>query len=74
MIENERTILLAETESMCNAESEVLRQAANQSTVITLTMASRIHLERHRLYLESVSALSPQPEAGLKIPPPSLGR
>ena len=34
VIENERTILLAETESMCNAESEILRQA-DKSQVTT---------------------------------------
>ena len=65
VIENERTILLAETESMCNAESEVLRQADKSINGHYSHHGESIHLERHRLYLESVSALSPQPEAGL---------
>ena len=65
VIGNERTILLAETESMCNAEREVLRQADKSISGHYAHRGESFHLERHRLYLESVSALSPQPEAGL---------
>jgi hypothetical protein len=51
VIENERTILLAETESMCNAESEVLRQADKSISGHYAHHGESIHLERHRLLL-----------------------